>query len=387
MTTYLLLALLAQAAPAGPSKPELKPVDQDLASTPEPKGEIPAAASIHARKKVSPDLRNVEGKLVGPGRDVLADDMVDEIVDEFAADVARLGAANVGPILIERIRVSDNINPSYSAVLESRLVAAMSRAASVAVVRCVECTSTRSRVDNGEWIVSRGITTREDAQAIARKYGARSFLDVSLNVREDPASMGMDIEMIRAQDASIAFAETYRFDGLQGMLYRGADTAQSREEKLKQLEARLNQKPMWGGEMELGWMWILGGTSSIGGAVGRLQLVEQFGEDRQYHAGISGGGFLNTSVLQGAMVSAVLQGRLGRDSLVLPKFWLGMDAGIFITNGASAFLAGASLKWIAIQRFELRVAVRYLGRLAVPGSTETYGGGVAPEVGVGFVWN
>src|SRR5439155_1127446 len=114
----------------------------------------------------------VDRHLVGSGSEVPADDVLDEMLDEFAADVARLGAGQVGPILLRRVRVSDNVNPAYAAVVEARLAAAVFRSANVALVRCVECNSTRSRVDGAEWVVTRGITTREEAQSIARKYGA-----------------------------------------------------------------------------------------------------------------------------------------------------------------------------------------------------------------------
>jgi hypothetical protein len=371
VTLLIGLLLLAQVVPATPSDPQ---------------GELPPAAMIHARKRVSPDLRNVEGKLVGAGSLVLADDLVDEMVDEFAADVARLGAASVGPILIERIRVSDNVNPAYAAVLEARLVAAVFRAASIAVVRCLECSATRSRVDNGEWVVSRGLTTREDAQAVARKYGARSFLDVALNVTQQPASMGMDVEMVRTQDSSIAFAETYRMDSTQGMLYRGADRAQTREEKLKELQDRLNQRPRWAQSVEFGMMWILGGTSSLWGGVGRLQLVEQFGDDRDYQAGVNLAGFVNTSNLSGAFVTGVVQARIGKSSLLLPQFWLGAEGGAFVTNAAAAPIAGVNLRWLVGQRIALHLSARYLGSLNVPNSTASYGG-FSPEAGVSFVWN
>jgi hypothetical protein len=371
VTILLGLLLLAQAA-------EVKPA--------EPQGELPPAATIHARKRVSPDLRNVEGKLIGAGDRILADDLVDEIVDEFAADVARLGAARVGPILIERVRVSDNVNPAYAAVLESRLAAAVFRAASVAVVRCVECTATRSRVEHGEWVVSRGITSREDAQAIARKYGARSFLDVSLNVTRQPASMGMDVEMVRAEDSSIAFAEFYRMDTTQGTLYRGADRAQAREEKLKELQDRLNQRPRWAQSVEFGMMWLLGGSASIWGGVGRFQFVEQFGNDREYQAGVNLAGFLNTSNLSGAFVTGVVQTRLGEPSLLASQAWLGAEGGAFITGSGSAPIVGANLRFLVGERISLHFALRYLWDLKVPNSTAIYGG-ISPEAGVGFVWN
>lgn len=375
MTLLAGLLLVAQAVQARPPP-----------SPPDPQGELPPAAMIHARKRVSTDLRNVDGKLVGAGNKVLADDLVDEMVDEFAADVARLGAAQVGPILIERVRLSDNVSPEYAGVLESRLVAAVFRAAAVAVVRCVECTATRSRVENGQWVVSRGLTTREDAQAIARKYGARSFLDVALNVSQEPAAMGMDVEMVRSDDSSIAFAETYRLDSNQGILYRGADRAQSREEKLKELQDRLNQRPRWSQAVEFGMMWLLGGSASIWGGVGRFQLTEKFGDDREYQAGFNLAGFLNTQSLSGGMVTGVLQARVSRDNLFAPQVWLGLEGGAFITSGMSAPIFGATLRWQVGDRIALHGALRYLTTLNVPNSTATYGG-VSPEAGVSFLWN
>lgn len=369
------LLLLAQAAEPAPRPPAT-----------DPPGELPPAAAIHARKRVSPDLRTVEGKLVGSGNRVLADDLVDEMVDEFAADVVRLGAAQVGPILIERIRLSDNVSPSYAAVLESRLVAAVVRAAGVAVVRCVECTATRSRVEQGEWIVTRGIITREDAQSIARKYGARSFLDVALNVSQEPAAMGMDVEMVRAEDASIAFAETYRLDSTQGILYRGADRAQSREERLKELEDRLNQRPRWGTSVEFGMMWLLGGSQSFWGGVGRFQLVEQFGNDREFQAGVNLAGFLNTTYLSGFFVTGVVQARIGPGVLLAPQVWLGVEGGAFAASSSTAPIIGANLKWKFGERIGMHFSMRYLWALNVPNSTASYGG-ASPELGVSFTWN
>ena len=366
------LLLLAQAA--------------EPPKTADPQGELPPAATIHARKRVTRDLRNVEGKLVSAGSTVLADDMVDEMVDEFAADVAKLGAASVGPILIERIRVSDNVSPAYTQVLESRLVSAVYRAASVPVVRCVECTSTRSRVERGEWVVSRGIVTREDAQAVARKYGARSFLDVALNVTSSPASMGMDVEMVRAEDASVAFAESYRMDSTQGILYRGADRYQAREERLKELQDRLNQKPRWSASAEFGMMWLLGGDVHLLGGVGRFSLLEQFGEDRDYQAGVNLAGFVNTGNLSGGFFTGVFQGRLGTGSILQPQWWLGGEVGMFITNGATAPIFGANLRCQVGERITLHFAARYVSMMSPPNSSTQYGG-FAPELGVGFVWN
>src|SRR5207237_4675035 len=151
---------------------------QASAPSAEPQGELPAAAVIRARKRPESSRPNrIEGSIVTPGREVSADDIVDELVDEFAADVARLGAAQLSPILLQRVQVSANMNPEYAHIFEARLASAMFKAANLSLVRCVECTAIRSRVEGLAWVVTRGVITSEDVRAIARKYGAHGLLD------------------------------------------------------------------------------------------------------------------------------------------------------------------------------------------------------------------
>ena len=95
---------------------------QAVAPPQEPQGELPAAAAIHARKKAEAAHPNrVEGTMVTPGHDVRADDIVDEMLDEFSVDIARLGAAHISPVLLDRVRVSANMNPEYAHIFEARL--------------------------------------------------------------------------------------------------------------------------------------------------------------------------------------------------------------------------------------------------------------------------
>jgi hypothetical protein len=371
VTFLLAFLLLAQAPPAK-----------------ELPGEIPAAASIRSRKHPTPHLKVVEGQLISPTANVSADDVVDEMVDEFAADIARLGAAQVGPILIQRVRVSDNMNPEYAGVLESRLAAAVFRAANVALVRCVECNSTRGRVDNGEWVVSRGVTTREQAQSLARKYGARTFLDIALALRERPSSLSMDVEMVRTEDSSIAFAEMYRMDADHALLYRGADKAQSREERLKDLEDRINQRPRWGQAVEFGVMMV--GDDPVGafwGGIARYIITEKFGDDRNFEAGLSLTGFLNTNTFAGGILGAIWQARVSQYSLFSSQLFFNLNGGIFITGTAgNTPIFGGGLRWLIGSRIAFHGNLNYMMPLQLKGRVETYGG-ISPELGVGFVWN
>jgi hypothetical protein len=362
---------------------------QAAAPPPEPQGELPAAADIRARKAPETARPNrLEGSLVTPGRDVSADDILDEMVDEFAADVARLGASRISPVLLQRVRVSANMNPEYAHIFEARLAAAVFKSANLALVRCVECTATRSRVEGTEWVVTRGVITIDDARAVAKRYGARTFLDVALTLREQPASVFMDVEMVRAEDASIAFAEGYRMDADRAMLYRGADRAQSREERLKELEDKLNERPHYVAGLEAGMMAVKASDSGFfWGGLLRYRLTERFGSSKQFEAGLALAGFLNPDFLAGGILGAMIQTRLGDGNAFLPSLWLGADAGVFLTGSAgNTPILGGTLRWQIGTRIGLHAAVRYMVPFQLRGKGESFGG-VTPEFGVGFLWN
>src|SRR5207237_4277007 len=134
----------------------------------------------------------------------------------------------------------------------------------------------------------------DEARGVAQRYGARSFLDVALTLREEPPSLSMDVEVVRAEDSSIAFAEGYRMDANRAMLYRGADRAQFREERLKELEDKLNQRPRYVSAIEVGVMMVTGDQSgALWGGVGRYGLAERFGDDKQFEGGLSLAGFVS----------------------------------------------------------------------------------------------
>src|SRR5437868_5532628 len=224
------------------------------------------------------------------------------------------------PVPIERVRVSANMSPEYAHIFEARLAAAVFKAANLALVRCAECDATRSRVEGGEWVVSRGVTTREQARDVAKKYGARTFLDVALTMREEPASLSMDVEVVRAEDSSIAFAEGYRMDADRAMLYRGADRAQTREERLKELEDKLNQKPRYTAGLEFGMLRMDAKSGGFWGGVGRYRLAERFGGERQWEAGLTAAGFFSPDHLGAGILGIMFQGRAGRGNVYMPEF-------------------------------------------------------------------
>jgi hypothetical protein len=351
---------------------------------PAPAPEMPEGATLHARKKPVEHLKLLDGHLI-TGDLVSADDVVDEMVDELAADLAKLGAAQISPILLERVRVSDNMNPQYSHILEARLASAMFRAANVALVRCAECWTTRSRVEQSSYVITRGMASRADVQKVAAHYGARTFLDVSLTLHEQPSSLAMDVELVRADDSSIAFAEYYRLDPEKAILYRGADTAQHREARLQMLQDRVNARPRYGHTVDLGAMMIPSDSGSIWGGLGRYQLTEKFGSEEQYDAGVSLAGFLNTTSFSGGILGAVWQVRLSDGGVWAPEWTLGFNGGAFLTGGGNSAIFGGRLRALVGARISMEAGLSYVVPFQLKGKAGQFGG-VSPELAVGFVW-
>ncbi|MBF5042090.1 hypothetical protein FGE12_06765 [Aggregicoccus sp. 17bor-14] len=353
--------------------------------------EMPANASIYRKKAPPPKPLAKDGRLVAPGSTVDANDALDEMLDEFAADIARMGAARVSPILLERIRVSDNMNPEFAAILEARLVAAVYRAANVAVVRCFECYATRGEVKDGQWVVQRGVTRKEELSQLADKYSAQMLLQANLTLNTAPNSLALDVEMVRASDATVAFAEGYRVHPYTAMLYRTADRVQTREAKLKDLEDRVNARPQWKYSLQTGAAYVPVSEhpdGSFGAAYVAARFTEAFGEERNWRAGVTVGGLINPARMAGLTLAATMLSRLTEDNIYKVQCFLGGSAGALITgkeNNSPFF--GPQAECTLTHRFTLQASVHYLIPFKVERDTGSYKvGGIVPQAGVALVW-
>src|SRR5207302_888478 len=192
-----------------------------------------------------------------------------------------------------------------------RLAASVARTTEVALLRCAECWATRGRLESGAWVVSRGVNRKEEIAAVAQKYAARTLLTVALTLVDEPSTLAMDVELVRADDSSIAFAEQYRMNPETALLYRGVDRTQSRFKRLKELQDRIDQRPRFSHEIDFGTMGLSASGSLNWGALARYALTEQFGENGAGDAGIEAGGYVNTSLFSTGLVGGVLRLRLG----------------------------------------------------------------------------
>jgi hypothetical protein len=384
MTVALLVAsLLAQADVAEPAQPP-------PTAAPEMNSPVPdmAPGTEIVQRKVPPRLQKapIEGYLAPEGEGVDANDVLDEMIEELAADVARLGT-RIGPILLERIRLSDNLNPDLAAIVEARIAASLGRAANVALVRCAECWATRGRLEHGAWVVSRGVNRREELVAVASKYSARTLLTVAVTLQDRPTVLAMDVELVRADDSSIAFAEQYRMTPDTALLYRGVDRSQTRAERLKQLEDRINNKPRFGHAVEIGAMY-LPSNASVWGATGRYQLTEEFGEDGLFDAGLSLGGFLNSGTLVGGLIGANLSMRVSPAQLAASEWRLTGGVGGLITGSSNTSYFSFGLRFRPAVRITLHAAASYVFPFTVNTTKppSQFGGSISPELGLGFSW-
>lgn len=366
--------------PAGEGPEDPKAVDAN---------EIPARQYIHAKPRPPRRVESREGLLVSPSDRVDANDALQEIVDEFAADIARIGASNVSPILIDRIRVSDNLNPEFAQVLEARLVSAIHAAAKVAVLRCVECNATQGRVEEGHWVVSRGFSNRDDLRRIAGHYKAQIILNGMLSLYTSPNSMAFDVELIRAEDASIAFAEGYRVHPHTAMLYRSSDRAMAREARLKDLEDRINARPRFNNAVQLGVTVIPSDHPDgvIWASVAGFRFLELFGTEREWRIGGDLSVFLNPLRLTAAVPMLQAQRRITPDNVYLPTCHVGAAAGMFVSGlegNSPAF--GLNGECIFAHRIGVQASLKFIIPTRLGGATGYFAGGFTPHLGAAYQW-
>ena len=390
LAPLLAFALLAEATPPGSKDDAATPASPAPGSAPaaqksQPQPDVPEGSEIKARKRPESPVASTE-KYVAPNASLVdANDILDEMLDELAADVARLGPARVGPILLERIRLSDNLNPDFAPVLEARLAASVARAAEVALMRCLECWATRGRLENGAWVVSRGVNRKEEIDALARKYAARTLLTVALTLLDEPSTLAMDVELVRADDSSIAFAEQYRMNPETALLYRGVDRTQSRFQRLKELQDRIDQRPRFGHTIDVGAMALTTSGSLSWGMLGRYALTEQFGEHGAGEAGIEAGGYLRTSDFSAGLVGGVARYRLGAANVFAADIRLVAHAGAVLTASATSFYGGAGFRWKPAIRVTVFAMADYVAPFQVRKNGPSYGE-LAPQLGLGFTW-
>jgi len=245
-------------------------------------------------------------------------------------------------------------------------------------------------VEDGVWVVRRGISRREDLQQVARKYNAQVVLNVSLTLHTDPNALAFDVEMVRPEDATVFFAEGYRVHPHTALLYRSADKVQSREVRLKDLEDRINAVPRFHHALHLGALVIPTDghpDGAIWGAYTAYRFSEAFGVERTWRAGVTVGGIINPERLTGGLISATLLNRLNPENVYNINCFMGGSAGFLITGAkGNSPMFNAQAECVLAHRITLQASLGLLVPFESSEDSNYSIGGLTPQMGMGFTW-
>lgn len=357
-------------APA-PARPE------DEALVPEP----PLASADPGRyDRLIADLNATRGEIT-------LGELIDEILADVVAELALFPASRVGPIAIREVSLGSNVKPAFGKVLRAQITAAVHAGTRLRMRRCIECEATRTRIEDGQWIITRGLVTVDEMRTVGARLGVRSFLDVAFGFDPETNLVEMHFELVRARDALVQWADTFRADETTPILMRASDAPQRRQKRLEDLQMLLEGRPFYGYMASAGFALVPYDDvvdGDIGGATAGFRVYERFGKDRRVMFGLDVVGFLNTSRLAGAFLSGGAWWVPIPPDFVFPELRLGAKAGAFIAGSegnAAAFQLGAEV--LLRYRFGLYVYALFMTNSQFDGGTL---GGVGVSTGLSFNW-
>lgn len=320
--------------------------------------------------------------------EVTLPELLDEILADVVAEIAERPAKWVSPLAVRNVRLGANVEPGFGRRIVAALVTSIHAGTDVRVVECLECQATRTEVVDGQWIVRRGLTTTAEARKVAARIGAKAFIDLSFGLDPDSDMVQLDVQIVRADDAVVLWADTFRADSTTPMLMRSSFAPQRRKDRLRDLEMLLEGRPLYGYGASGGFMLLPYDdpvAGDIGGATVGFRLYERFGEDRQILFGLDMMGFLNTERLAGGLFSAGMWWVFPRPDLVHPELRLGSKAGAFVAGSAgnaAVFQLGAEV--LLRYRFGLYAYLLFMTESELePGR---FLGGLGFSTGMSFNW-
>lgn len=316
--------------------------------------------------------------------------LVEEIVDEVVADVSKFSNPKaISPAAVRNVGLSPNLNAQFGEFVEATLVTNLASKTGITLKECAACESLRSRVEDGQWVVTLGLTQLEDLRREAKRLGVVAFLDAKFSWFPGANIVAMDVQFIRAEDGAILWAETYRSDATTAAILRSGDRILTRAEREKELERLLEARPYYGHMLYVGGSHIpydgpQGGIS--GGAIG-YRLYEKFGVDRRFMFGIGAEGFVNfsqTNPLLGSFVGAAFSYDLFPPDLNDPTYRVGTSAWGFFT-GTEGNSAAFQVDFDVTLQFRLGAGVSAMYFVPVPFAGADLGG-FGYKVRASFNW-
>lgn len=397
----LCALLLSTAGTARGQAPQPAPADAPSEGAAEPGfGEEPAPSPVRRRAAPPPDDDLAPVDVAEPGRnerlieqinaatgEITLGALLDEILADVVAELERRPAVRVSPLAIREVSLGANVNATFGRKLRSLITAQLHAGTKIRVVRCIECEATRTRIEDGRWVVTRGIVDTAELRLVGQKIGARAFMDVAFGFDPEQGAVEMHFTVVDADSSQVIWADSFRGDETTPMLLRSSEAPMRRKDRLRDLEMLLEGRPFYGYVASAGFMLLPYSDpveGDIGGATAGYRLYERFGEERRVMFGLDLMGFLNTQRLAGAVLSAGSWWIPFRPDLTSPELRLGAKAGAFIagTEGnAAVFQLGAEV--LLRYRFGLYGYVLFMTKSAFNGHDL---GGVGFSSGLSFNW-
>jgi len=298
-------------------------------------------------------------------------ELVDDIMDEIARQLGREDPNLLGPMAIKLVRLSSNLRPEFARTLEVRLIARLTNATNVKIAICPECTSVRSRVEDGQWVLTLGAVNADDLRRIGAKTGVKTFMEVDFTYSPTSNVVWMAAVVYRASDGAVVWSDAYRSDATMAALLRTGRRIPTRAERANELEQKINQRPYYGYALSLGVAQIgyAGSTGDIAGAQASLRFHEKFGEDLSSLFGMTAGIFTTgppsadktPQALNSILLGAYYSYDLSPPNLNRPEVWIyGEGGGMFSGNEGNTFYLESGLDTHLKWRLSLQGGLMYV---------------------------
>jgi hypothetical protein len=346
-----------------------RPTMVEAASSPGASGRVQVDPSPKAGRVVAPS--QVEQLVQRSQGSIDFFELVDDIMDEIARQLAREDPNLLSPLAIKLVRLSSNLRPEFARTLETRLIARLTNATNVKIAMCTECTAMRSRVEDGNWILTLGAVNSDDLRRIGAKTGVKTFMEVDFTYSPGSNVVWMAAVVYRASDGGVVWSDAYRSDATMTALLRTGRRIPTRAERAAELEEKINQRPRYGYALSMGvaQMGYSGLTGDIAGATMSLRFHEKFGENLTSLFGMTAGIFTTgppsenkqPQALNSILVGAYYSYDLSPPNLNRPEVWLYAEGGgMFSGNEGNTFYLESGLDTHLKWRLSLQGGLMYV---------------------------
>ena len=357
-------------ADPAPADPRARPTMVEAASSQSAAGRVQVESPV-SRTRPPTTPSHIEELVQRSQGSIDFFELVDDIMDEIARQLAREDPNLMSPLAIKLVRLSSNLRPEFARTLETRMIARLSNATNVKVAICAECTAMRSRVEDGNWILTLGAVNADDLRRIGAKTGVKTFMEIDFTYSPNANVVWMSAVVYRASDGVVVWSDAYRSDATMAALLRTGRRIPSRAERAAELEQKLNQRPYYGYALSLGVAQIgyTGRTGDIAGAQASLRFHEKFGEDLTSLFGMTAGIFTTgppkenktPQALNSILLGAYYSYDLSPPNLNRPEVWLYAEGGgMFSGNEGNTFYLESGLDTHLKWRLSLQGGLMYV---------------------------